>query len=76
MEEVLENQKCVEPSTKKRKLQNDTDLNSVYWQVCACNALRTTINASPLPHHHWRVLRQGTDKNYQFLCEVCLVQFV
>jgi len=70
IEKVLDKQKCDEPCSKKQKLENDVDLNSVYWQVCACNALRITINASSLPQHHWKVLRQGTDKNYQFLCEV------
>ncbi|XP_065891746.1 integrator complex subunit 8-like [Dysidea avara] len=69
LEELLEKQKCDEPSAKKRKLESEANLNSVYWQVCACNALRTTINATPLPQHHWKILRQGSNKNYQFLCE-------
>ena len=71
IEHLLEEKESKEPSAKKQKLDtNAVDLNTIYWQVCVCNALLAAIDEQPITHHHLRLLKHGSDSNYHFLCEV------
>ena len=70
IEELLIEDESKEPSAKKQKLDTDIDLNSVYWQVCVCNTLLGAINEQPIDHHHLKLLKDGSNSNYQFMCEV------
>ena len=70
IEQLLEENDSKEPSAKKQKLDTDSDLKSVYWKVCICNALLAATNEQPISNHHFKLLKYGTDYNYQFMCEV------
>lgn len=71
IEELIEENESKEPSAKKQKLDTDIDLNSMYWQVCVCNAFLAATDEQPIAHHHLKLLIHGSDSNYQFMCEVC-----
>ena len=71
IEQLLEEKESKEPSAKKQKLDTDAvDLNAIYWQVCVCNALLAATNEQPITHHHLKLLKCGSDSDYQFMCEV------
>ena len=70
IEQLLEENESKEPSAKKQKLDTDIDLNSTYWEVCVCNSLLAATNEQPIANHHFKLLKHGTDSNYQFMCEV------
>ena len=70
IEQLLEEHDSKEPSAKKQKLDTDTDLKSIYWRVCICNALLAATNEQPISNHHFKLLKHATDCNYQFMCEV------
>ena len=71
IEQLLEENESKEPSAKKQKLDTDIDLNeSTYCEVCVCNSLLAATNEQPIANHHFKLLKHGTDSNYQFMCEV------
>lgn len=71
VEQLLEEKESKEPSAKKLKLDtNDIDLNSVYWKICICNTLLAATEEQPIAHHHLKLLKHGSDSDYQFMCEV------
>ena len=70
IEQLLEEKLSKEPTAKKPKLDTDVDLNAIYCQVCVCNALLAATDEQPIAHHHLKLLKDGNDSNYQFLCEV------
>lgn len=76
IEQLLGESECKEPSSKKQKLDTDTDLKSTYWKVCMCNALLAATNEHPISNHHFKLLKHGTDCNYQFMCEVSIFMHV
>lgn len=71
IKEMLMEIESMEPVTKKQKLDTDMDLNTIYWRICVCNALLVAAGGQMITHHHLNLLKNGSDSNYQFMCEVC-----
>ena len=76
IEQLLEENESKEPSAKKQKLDTDKDLTSIYWEVCVCNALLAATDEQPIANHHFKLLKHGTDSNYQFMCEVSKCAYI
>ena len=70
IEHLLEEYDSKVSSAKKQKLNTDIDLKSIYWRVCICNSLLAATNEQPISNHHFKLLKNATDCNYQFMCEV------